>query len=62
MIVIPDNSCVNSSIFCATDIGTASVQYLEENHLATLELQCIIDHKNTNILVFLCHGPQVYGP
>ena len=36
MIVIPDNTCVNSSIFCATDIGTASVQYFGESHLATL--------------------------
>jgi len=24
MIVIPDNACVNSSIFCATDTGTES--------------------------------------
>src|SRR6218665_2471826 len=29
MIVIPDSACVglNSSIFCATETGTASVQY-----------------------------------
>src|SRR6218665_649151 len=27
MIEIPDNACVNSSIFCATDTGTASVRY-----------------------------------
>src|SRR6218665_982188 len=35
--LIPDNACVNnSSIFCATDIGTASVRYFGESHLATL--------------------------
>jgi len=27
MIVIPDNACVNSSIFCPIDTGTASVRY-----------------------------------
>ena len=36
MAVIPDNACENSSIFCATDTGTASVRYFGENHLATL--------------------------
>ena len=35
MIVIPDNACVNtrSSIFSATDAGTASVRYLWDSHL-----------------------------
>jgi len=34
MIVIPDNACVNSSIFCDTD--TAGVRYFGDSHLATL--------------------------
>ena len=36
IIVIPDNAGVNSSIFCQTDTGTASVWYFGETHLATL--------------------------
>jgi len=36
MTVIPDNGCVNNSIFCATDAQTASVRYSTESHLATL--------------------------
>jgi len=27
IIIIHDNACVNSSIFCATDIGTVNVRY-----------------------------------
>ena len=27
MIVIPDNACVNCSIFCATNIDTVNVRY-----------------------------------
>ena len=40
MIVIPDNACCNSSIFCATKTGTASVWYFGERHLATREAVC----------------------
>jgi len=38
MIIIPDNTCANGSIFCAKDTGTASVRYFGEIHLATLKL------------------------
>src|SRR6218665_3108861 len=38
MIAIPDNACVNSSIFCATDTVTASDRYFGENHLVTLSI------------------------
>ena len=31
-----DNTCVNSSIVCAKDTGTASVRYFGESHLGTL--------------------------
>src|SRR6218665_49660 len=37
-IVIPDNTCVNRSIVCAKDTGTASVRYYVESHLATLDM------------------------
>jgi len=37
MIVIPDNACVNSSIFCAADTGTVSVRYFGQSLLATLK-------------------------
>jgi len=37
LIVTPENTCVNSSIVCAKDTGTASVRYLGEIHLATLD-------------------------
>src|SRR6218665_2960268 len=36
LIVILDNTCVNSSIVCAKDTGTASARYFGESHLATL--------------------------
>jgi len=38
MIVIPGNACISSSIYCATDTGTAIVRYFWESHLATLML------------------------
>jgi len=38
MIVIPDDACVNSSIFCATDPVLQSVPYFGGSHLATLDL------------------------
>src|SRR6218665_3935535 len=41
MIVIPDNACVNSSIFWATDTATDSVGYFGESHLATLYI-CVL--------------------
>src|SRR6218665_2461383 len=37
LIVIPDNTCVNSSIVCDKDTGTASVRYFGESHLASLQ-------------------------
>jgi len=36
LIVIPDNTCVNSSIVCVKDTGMASVRYFGESHLAAL--------------------------
>jgi len=36
LIVIPHNTCVNSSIVCAKYAGTTSVRYFGESHLATL--------------------------
>src|SRR6218665_1110594 len=42
MIEVPDNACVNSSIFCATDTETVSAWYFGESHLATVGL--LTDH------------------
>ena len=41
MIVIPDNACVISSIFSATDrpTGTVSVWYFGQDHMATLTVE-----------------------
>ena len=36
MMVMPENACVSSSMFCATVTGTASVRYFGESLLATL--------------------------
>src|SRR6218665_2229314 len=47
LIVIPDNTRVNSSIICAKATGKASVRYFGESHLATL--------KPMYILFFLLH-------
>jgi len=38
MIVKPDNACVNSSIFCSTDTGSAIVRYFGVSHRATLDV------------------------
>jgi len=48
MIVILDNACVNSSIFCTTDTDTASVHYFGESHMAT------------RVCVGVCIGVCVY--
>src|SRR6218665_2258077 len=39
MTIIPDNACVNSLIFCDTDIGTSSVRYFGKCYL---EPQCVV--------------------
>jgi len=56
MMVIPDNALVNSSIFCATDIGTVNVRYFWEGKLATiLDLtDCIQTHPRQTFALFGC--------
>jgi len=54
MVVIPDNACVNSLIFCATDTGTASVRYFGESHLTFIVMMLYI----SAVQLFLYHRPS----
>ena len=48
LIVIPDNTCVHSSIVCAKDTGTASVRNFGESHLETLFDMDVLLNKHIN--------------
>src|SRR6218665_1421777 len=50
MLLIPYNSCINSLIFCATDVGTASVRIFER---ATWQLYLHRTWNFNSILSFL---------
>lgn len=52
IIVILGVACVNSSIFCATDTGTASVRYLGESHLASLVTMAL---EVSLVSLYFCH-------
>ena len=53
MIVIPDNACVNSSIFCAIDTGNA---LLVDNACVNSSILCATD-TGTALLVFWKEEP-----